>query len=80
MRWCPLRRRWVAEVWDGASTQELGLYLRELDAARAYDLAIIELLGERAGLGGVGLGLGLGLGLTKAEESMAGWLAGWLAS
>ncbi|GAB4815454.1 hypothetical protein N2152v2_002500 [Parachlorella kessleri] len=46
--WCPQRRAWLSQVWDGASYRLLGAFDSEVKAARAYDGACLSLEGPGA--------------------------------
>lgn len=46
--WHRLRRKWVANIMLNGKGRYLGLFIAEIDAARAYDRAAAELFGSRA--------------------------------
>lgn len=46
--WNPTQRAWIAEVWNGQGYITVGAYPTEMDAAHAYDLAMLERQGEAA--------------------------------
>lgn len=46
--WCEKVKKWRALLWDGQKQRFLGHYTTDLDAARAYDRALIELKGPDA--------------------------------
>lgn len=41
--WCNTRNRWLTSINDNGKQKVIGRYLKEIDAAKAYDKAIIDM-------------------------------------
>ena len=46
--WSSQNNAWTAEIWDGTSYKDLGIYASEVEAARAYDMACLKQHGADA--------------------------------
>lgn len=46
--WSKIRNRWVAQIWMNGNRQHIGCFIKEEDAAIAYDKKALEIFGEFA--------------------------------